>query len=300
MELRELEYFLAIIREESISKASRALHITQPALTRSLQNLEKEFGKQLIVRGYKKIRLTEDGQLLQSRAKEILQLAKRTQADIMSDHKVIEGDIYVISGETEALHFLTQAARNLAEKHPGVRFHVSSGDDNDVAEKLERGVVDFGLMFPPFDSSKYDSIRVDYADVWGILMKKDDPLAKKKAVTGSDLAGKPLIVQRNIYEENLAGSILGLDPAQISMAATYSLLYNGSLMVSDGIGYLLGLDNIINTSGNSDLCFRPLKPAVTDHIHICWRRHEALSGQAAALLEEMRTLSARKAAPQEE
>jgi DNA-binding transcriptional LysR family regulator len=300
MELRELEYFLAIIREESISKASRALHITQPALTRSLQNLEKEFGKQLIVRGYKKIRLTEDGQLLQSRAKEILQLAKRTQADIMSDHKVIEGDIYVISGETEALHFLTQAAKKLAEKHPGVRFHVSSGDDNDVAEKLERGVVDFGLMFPPFDSCKYDSIRVDYADVWGILMKKDDPLAKKKAVTGSDLAGKPLIVQRNIYEENLAGSILGLDPAQISMAATYSLLYNGSLMVSDGIGYLLGLDNIINTSGNSDLCFRPLKPAVTDHIHICWRRHEALSGQAAALLEEMRTLSARKAAPQEE
>ena len=300
MELRELEYFLAIIREESISKASRALHITQPALTRSLQNLEKEFGKQLIVRGYKKIRLTEDGQLLQSRAKEILQLAKRTQADIMSDHKVIEGDIYVISGETEALHFLTQAAKKLAEKHPGVRFHVSSGDDNDVAEKLERGVVDFGLMFPPFDSSKYDSIRVDYADVWGILMKKDDPLAKKKAVTGSDLAGKPLIVQRNIYEENLAGPILGLDPAQISMAATYSLLYNGSLMVSDGIGYLLGLDNIINPSGNSDLCFRPLKPAVTDHIHICWRRHEALSGQAAALLEEMRTLSARKAAPQEE
>lgn len=294
MELRELEYFLAIIREESISKASRALHISQPALTRSLQNLEKEFGKQLVIRGYKKIRLTADGQLLQSRAKEILQLAKRTQADIVSNNEVIEGDIYIISGETEALHFLTRAARNLSAKHPNVRFHLSSGDDHDVAEKLESGVVDFGLMFPPFDSGKYDSIRVDYADMWGILMKKDDPLAKKKTVTGNDLAGRPLIVQRNIYEDNLAGPILGLDPAQINMAATYSLLYNGSLMVSDGIGYLLGLDRIINTSGDSDLCFRPLKPVVTDHIHVCWRRHETLSGQASALLEEMRRLSAGK------
>lgn len=299
MEFRELEYYLAIIREGSISEAARALHISQPALTRTLQQLEKELGKQLVIRSHKKLQLTADGQLLQSRAKEILQLAKRTQADIISSNEVIEGDIYIISGETKGLHFLTQAAKNLSIKHPHVYFHISSGDDNDVITKLETGMGDFGLLFPPFDSSKYDSIRVDFEDVWGILMKKSDPLAKKKAVSADDLAGRPLIVQRNIYEANLTGAILGLDPSRINMVATYSLLFNGSLMVSDGLGYLLGLDNIINTGGESDLCFRPLKPAVSDHIHVCWRRHEPMSRQAAALLDEMRKLIAEHSAVKE-
>jgi len=283
MELRELEYFLAIVNHGNISEASRALHITQPALTRSLQHLEDELGKSLMIRGSRRIELTEDGALLRRRAEELLQLARKTKAEIQTSEALIEGDIYICSGESKGLHFFTQAAGRLREDHPNIRLHISSGDKADVQSRLEEGLIDFGLLFPPFDHQKYESIRIPFADTWGLFMRKDAPLAAKECITSHDLIGQPLILPRNGYETHQIGNMLNLSEDQIVVSATYSLIFNGALMVTDGLGYLLGLNHILNLSGDTVQCFRPLYPPVTEHMHICWKRYAPMSRQAAAL-----------------
>lgn len=290
MELRELEYFLAITRHGSLSEAARSLHLTQPALTRSLRHLEEELGKQLIIRGSRKIELTENGALLVRRAEELLQMADKTVHDIQSPDNVIEGDIYVCSGETKALHFLTQATERLMRKYPNIRLHVSSGDSEDVILRLENGMIDFGLLFPPFDNSKYASIRISFADTWGLFMLKDSPLAARPYITATDIHDIPLIVPRAHYQSGMLSHILPMPEGKLNIAATYSLIFNGALMVTDGIGCLLGLNHILNLSGTTVQCFRPLYPAVTSNIHICWKRHVPMSRQAAALLAEMRAM----------
>lgn len=283
MELRELEYFLAIVNHGNISEAARALHITQPAMTRSLQHLEEELGKPLMIRGSRRIELTEDGALLRRRAEELLQLARKTKAEIQTSADLIEGDIYICSGESKGLHFLTQAVKQLRERHPNIRLHISSGDKDDVLNKLEEGLIDFGLLFPPFDNQKYESLRIPFADTWGLFMRKDAPLAAREFITSRDLIGMPLILPRNGYETHWIGHILNLPEDQLTVSATYSLIFNGALMVTDGIGYLLGLNHILNLSGDTVQCFRPLYPAVTEHMHICWKRYAPMSRQSAAL-----------------
>lgn len=287
MELRELEYFLAVARCGTLSEAARSLYLSQPALTRSLKHLEGELGKQLLIRGSRQVELTEEGLLLRRRAEEILQMTNKAKAEIKASERVLEGDIFVCSGETKGLHFLTQAAKRLMEKYPGIRLHVSSGDNGDVLAKLEEGMADFGLVFPPFDEKKYSSIRVPFSDIWGVFMRKEDPLAGQSSISPWDLADRPLIVSREIYEANRVGQIVGLPEDRIRVAATYSLLFNGVLMVTDGVGYLLGLDKIINLTGETVQCFRPLQPRVADQCCICWKRYGPMSRQAAALLEEM-------------
>ncbi|MBR3154484.1 MAG: LysR family transcriptional regulator [Lachnospiraceae bacterium] len=283
MELRELEYFLAIVNHGTISEASRFLHITQPALTRSLQHLEEELGSSLIIRGSRRIELTNDGILLRRRAEEILHLAKKTKAEIQTSDEQIEGDIYICSGESKGLHFLTQAMKKLRDTHPNICLHISSGDMEDVQNRLEAGLIDFGLLFPPFDHKKYESIRIPFADTWGLFMRKDAPLARKDFITSGDLINQPLILPRNSYATNQIPSMLNLSEDQIQVSATYSLIFNGALMVTDGLGYLLGLNHILNLSGKTIQCFRPLYPTVTDHMHICWKRYAPMSRQAAAL-----------------
>ena len=218
MELRELEYFLAITKQGSISEAARSLHMTQPALTRSLKHLEDELGKPLIIRGRRGTELTEEGRILKARAEDLLRMADRTVSEIRASEDVIEGDIYVTSGETKALHFLTQAFRGLQVKYPGLRLHISSGDAKDVMDDLENGLADFGLLFMPFDTQRYDSIRIPFSDTWGFLMRKDDPLAALSHITSSDIIGKPLIVSREIQSKGRLGHLLTPQAAEFKNA----------------------------------------------------------------------------------
>ena len=292
MELRDLEYFLAIAREGSITGAAKALHLSQPALTRQRQLLEAELGKPLVHRGARRITLTEDGMLLRRRAEELLRLAERTRAEIMEPDEQLTGDISVCSGETKGLHFLTQAAKRLMARHPDVRLHVSSGDTGDVVEELEKGLIDFGLLFAPIDATRYDYLPVPYEDVWGVIMRKDAPLAQKEHITPEDLIGQPLIVPRSGNSTELISHILGLSEEQIRVAGTYSLIFNASLMCADGIGYVLGLDQILNLTGESVTCFRPLAPPITARISVVWRRDRPLSRTAQAMLDEMRNTGA--------
>ena len=288
MELRDLEYFLAIARHNNLTEAAVSLHLTQPALTRSLKHLEEELGKRLVIRGSRRIMLTEDGLLLERRAEEMLRLAEKTISEIRTPDDVIEGDIFVCAGETRGLHILTQAARRLMNRHPGVRLKISSGDTRYVVHELDNGTADFGLLFPFFDSPDYASIRVPFADRWGFVMRKDDPLAEKKQITAEEIAGQPLIVSRDLDSPARLSHLLNLPESKIHIAATYSLMFNGALMVTDGIGYLLGLEHILNLSGRTTSCFRPLYPTATEHVRVCWKKYAPMSRQAAALLEEMR------------
>ena len=283
MDIRVLRYFLAVAREESISGAAESLNPSQPTLSRQLMDLEEELGKSLFIRGSRRITLTEHGVLLRKRASEIIDLVEKTTNELTAAEEVITGDIYIGAGETEAVHFLTRAARQMQQQHPQVHFHISSGDTADVIEKLDQGLIDFGLL-GNIDDKKYNVISLPAYDTMGIIMRRDDPLAQKEYVTAEDMAGKPLIVNRGVLGSNMMYD----QPLFQNVVATYSLIYNGSLMVADGLGYMLCLDKILNLSGDSPLCFRPLMPLLQTHMSIAWKKFQVFSRASEKFLALLR------------
>ena len=284
MDIRVLRYFLAVAREESISGAAESLHLSQPTLSRQLSDLEEEIGKTLFIRGSRRITLTEHGTLLRKRAGEIIDLMEKTTKELTASEESIAGDIYIGAGETEAVHYLTRAARRLQERYPEVHFHIASGDTVDVIEQLDKGLIDFGLLFGAVDEKKYSSIALPSYDVWGIIMLRDDPLAQKEFVTAADMEGKPLIVSRASPE---SGSLFG-QVISNNVVGSYSLVYNGSLMVADGLGYMLCLDKILNVTGDSPLCFRPLMPEIKAHMSVVWKKYQVFSKASQAFLSVLK------------
>lgn len=286
MELRVLEYFLAVTREQSISGAAEALHLSQPTLSRQIKDMEDELGKQLLIRGNRRITLTEEGMILRKRAEEILELVKKAENEISQNDDMIAGDITVGAGETDGLRFLTGAAQDLQKDYPLVHFHVVSGDGITVIEDLDKGLIDFGLVFGEVDGAKYEHIGVPYQDTWGVMMRRDSPLAEKEAITVKDLEGLPLIVSRQAFNKSELAKFFSGN--KINIAATYNLLFNGSLMVEEGMGYAICFDKIINVSGNSNLCFRPLEPRITASMYIIWKKYQVLTKAAELFLQRLR------------
>ena len=284
MELRVLRYFLAVAREESICGAAESLHLSQPTLSRQLMDLETELGKKLFVRGNSRITLTEDGILLRKRAGEILDLVEKTTGELTAEDTELTGDIYIGAGETQGVHFLTRTARQLQAQYPGVHFHISSGDTADVTEKLDKGLIDFGLLFDPINTSKYNAHPLPRADIWGLLLRRDHPLAEKTSISPSDLAEQPLIISRRSQNGGSLRNWIGREFERLNIIATYSLVYNASLMVEDGLGAALCLDGILNTTGDSPLCFRPLAPAVRASMSVVWKKHQVFSAAAEKFL----------------
>ena len=287
MELRELRYFLAVAREESISKASEALFVTQPNLSRQMQKLEKELGQQLFIRGSRKITLTEAGRLLKKRAEELIELYDKTEAELTSPIEDISGDIYIGGGESYVLKIIAKTARAIQADYPGVKFHLFSGDMEAVTEKLDKGLIDFGIFIEPSDLSKYEYMRLPLVDTWGVLMRKDSPLASKEYVTPEDLWDLPIIRSRHSQGKSNISDWFKRSSDKLNIIATYNLLYNASLLVEQGVGYAVGLDNIINTSGNSNLCFKPLYPKLISHLDIAWKKNQVFSKPAEIFLKTL-------------
>lgn len=287
MELRVLRYFLTVVQEESISGAAARMNLTQPTLSRQLQELEEELGVNLFQRGKRnrKIILTEEGLLLRRRAEEIVALADRTQAELQTPGDAVEGDIYIGSGETEAMRLIAQAAKSLSQKYPNIRYHLHSGNADDVGERLDNGLLDFGVFVEPANVEKYDYIRLPYMDTWGLLMRKDCELASKSFVTANDLEGLPLLTSRQSMTQNMLSGWCGRDIESLNIVATYNLLFNASLMVDEGVGYALCLDRLINTGGTSNLCFRPLEPRLETYLDIVWKKRQVHSKATALFLE---------------
>ena len=206
----------------------------------------------------------------------------------MNSDEGISGDVFIGAGETEGVHFLAQAAKRLHDRCPDVHFHISSGDTGDVIRELDDGLIDFGLLFGPVDITKYSSLPVPFADTWGVLMRKDSELALKAEIIPEDLAYQPLITPRNENNREIVSQALGLEVQKINIIATYSLIFNASIMVADGLGYALCLDKILNLTGDSELCFRPLAPIMRAEMNIVWKRYQVFSRAADAYLKELR------------
>lgn len=287
MDIRVLQYFLAVAREESITKAAERLRMTQPPLSRQLKDLEDELGKQLLIRGNKKITLTEDGMLLRKRAEELVDLMEKTKAELTSSNENINGDIYIGCGETEAISFLAQAAQDLQQQHPFIHYHIYSGDAERVTERLDKGLIDFGLLVGPVDVNKYDYIRLPLKDTWGVLMRRDSPLAEKESIIAEDLWDKPLIISHQTSINSEMFSWLKTDISKLNIVATYDLVYNASLFVKKGFGYVIALDKLINTTGNSTLCFRPLSPTLEAGLCIVWKKYQVFSRASNAFLHQL-------------
>ncbi|MCH5277999.1 MAG: LysR family transcriptional regulator [Desulfovibrionaceae bacterium] len=286
MELRVLRYFLAVAQEETISGAAQRLYVTQPTLSRQMMDLEEELGKKLFVRGKRKIALTEEGKFLRTRAQEIVSLADRTRAEFRMPDENISGEVSIGGGETEAMRLVARTAARLQERYPHISYHLFSGNADDVAERLDKGLVDFGLVIGAVDLSRYTFIELPARDSWGVLMRKDSPLAAKSAVSPGDLEGLPVLCSRQSHNE-LAGW-MGAARKPLNLVATYTLLYNASLMVEEGLGYALGLDGIIRSSEDSPLCFRPLEPRLDVGISLVWKKYQIFSKAAEKFLEYLR------------
>ncbi len=290
MELRQLKYFLAVTREQSISKAAEALYTTQPNLSRQMQNLEKEIGQQLFIRGTKKITLTETGQLLRKRAEEIIELYNQTEAELDKPFSEVKGDVYIGGGESYAMGLIAQAIRLVQSDYPNVKFHLFSGDSATISERLDKGLINFGIFIEPFDLSRYDHLRLPLYDTWGVLMRKDSPLAAKERITPEDLWDKPLIRSRQSVGKNKISEWFIKTSDELNIVATGNLLYNMSLLVEQGVGYAVSLDKIINTSGNSNLCFRPLYPELISHLDIAWKKYQVFPKHIQIFLQRLQEL----------
>ena len=277
MELRVLQYFLAVAREQSISAAAESLHLSQPTLSTQLRALEEELGKQLLIRGTRgsrRVTLTEEGMILRKRAEEILSLVERTESEIALSDDSLAGEVSIGAGETQIIRLFARAARELRRRCPEIRYHIYSGNAAFVLEQLEKGLVDFGLVYGPVDSSKYESIKLSERDVWGVLMRRDSQLAAKRAIRSEDLWDKPLIISNQKSDGWPLSSWLRRDLPQLNVVATYNLLFNASLLTAEGLGYTLCLDGLINTSGESALCFRPLEPRLESEASIIWKKYQ--------------------------
>ena len=289
MELRVLRYFLAVVREQSISRAAESLSLTQPTLSRQLMDLEEELGVRLLTRGRKNhsIALTEEGMLLKARAEEIVALADRTEAELAWQEREIAGDIYLGAGETDAMRLLAQAAKRLQETYPHIRYHLFSGNAEDVSARLDKGLLDFGVLIGEADLSKYNFLPLGAVDVWGVLLRGDDPLAVKDSIRPEDLWSRPLILSQQSLRSNELSGWLGRSMERLNVAATYNLIYNAALLVEAGLGCAITIEKLVNTSGRP-LCFRPLEPRFEGRLNIVWKKHHVFSKAAEAFLREMR------------
>ncbi len=273
MEFRVLQYFLAVTREGNISAAAQSLNLSQPSLSRQLKDLEEELGATLFIRGNRHIELTEEGLILRKRAGEIMQLVELTESEISEVKNNISGTLSIGAGESLSMHRITEVFRRLKENYPDIRLNVVSGDTEDLQDRLDRGLLDFALIFTDFDRNAYHHLTLEEKEIFGVIMRRDDALAEKEFITVKDLYGKPLIVSRANGLDIFSGS----QARRLQVAATYNLLYNASLMVEDGIGVAISFDGLVDTSENSSLCFRPLYPEISVSPSLIWKRHQKLS-----------------------
>ena len=292
MEIRVLRYFMAIAREGSITNAANFLHVTQPTLSRQIRDLEDELGQKLFIRGSHNMTLTAEGMILRKRAEEILSMVDKTEAEFNSMESTISGDIYIGGGETDAIKLVAQIAKDLRTNYPGIHYHLYSGNSEDVTERLDKGLLDFGILIQPADISKYDYINIPAKDTWGVIMRRDSPLASKEAIRKEDLLNVPLLCSRQAISKDRKNNEFtdwfGEDFDRLNIVTTFNLVYNAAIMVEAGIGYAVTIDKIANTTESSSLCFRPLEPRLYSGLNIIWKKYQVFSSPAELFLNKLR------------
>ena len=286
MDIRVMKYFLAVVREGTISAAAEYLHVAQPSLSRQMKELEAEFGAPLFIRGNRKIALTDEGMVLRRRAEEMVQLMQLTEDEISRVRNRLTGSIRIGAGESQAFRYLARTAGRLIREYPDIRFHITSGDTPDLTDELDSGLIDFALIFTDVDYSKYRAILLPPEDRFGVLMPKDCTLAQKKEIAPKDLADIPLLTSRAaLTRMESADELRGL-----RFVGSYNLINNASLMVEEGACLVLGFDKLINTAGNSRLCFRPLKGQKETAGAVIWKKYQPFSPAVQMFIDRMKAL----------
>lgn len=292
MEIRVLRYYLAVVQQGSIVKAANYLHLTQPTLSRQLQDLERELNQKLLIRGKRKVSLTPEGELFKKRAQEIIQLVDKTKNELSSSIDNIKGDIFIGSGESKTMEYIAKVIKEIRIEYPDIKFHIYSGNAEDVTEKLDKGLLDFGILIQPVDIYKYDYLKLPKKDRWGVVLRKDSALAKKPYIKLEDLKGLPLLNSRQAMRKTFAKNEF-IDWFQeefdnLNTAATFNLVYNAAIMVKAGIGYAITLDKLVDTSLDSELCFKPLYPKLESALDIVWKKNQVFSSAAKLFLNKLR------------
>ena len=288
MDIRVLRYFLAVAREENITRAAESLHIAQPSLSKQMMDLEAELGKQLLVRGKRKVTLTEDGVLLRKRAEEIVALMEKTEQELSADRQTLSGEVSVggMPGQT-----VLEAAAKLRVQHPEVRFHFYSSDATDVVERLDHGSLDFAVLLEPVDTVKYAYLSLPDFGRWGLLMPEKHLLADKQAVTRDDLLGVPLIIHRRLGLQRAIEHWAQMELGRLNIVATYNVVSDPAMFVQSGLGCLLTTGNHLPQQLDSGLCFRRLDPPLEIRHALVWRRGATLSKAAEAFMKYVEKLT---------
>ncbi|SDG43558.1 transcriptional regulator, LysR family [Selenomonas sp. WCT3] len=291
MELRVLNYFLTVAREGNFSRAAEKLHLSQPTLSRQIKDMEDEYGKTLLIREPRRVLLTEDGELLRRRAEEILSLVEKTEGELLSNDRSISGDIRIGAGESVNFRLVMQVAKEIRNTYPDIRFHIISGDGETTLHRLDRGLIDFGYVYGDLDPAKYHQLSLPARDRWVVLMNNQDELAQNETISPTDLHNQPLLISRQTLSPSTHGdellNWLGKPLEELHIAGSYTLLYNASLMVREGLGCVLAFENIINTKG-SDICCRPLKPEIFAQPFIAWKKNQVFSKASQKFLEALK------------
>lgn len=284
MELRTLEYFMAIKREGNMLKAAKYLHLTQPTLSRQIKDLENELGTTLIKRSARNTKLTEEGILFSERVESILELINKSKKEILSNSDQIAGEINIGAAEISSIKSFFKILHKLQSNYKNIIFNITSGDQDDVYRDLDSGIIDFGIVFGNINDEKYNKYKITTNVKWGILFKKDNKYSKLKSISTKELLKLPLIVSRQIYKRNP----LNILPEKLNIIGTYNLLYNASLMAEMGIGYVLCLSDIINTSGKSNLCFVPTSNQFKFNLNVIWKKQTIYSKPVLKLIEYLK------------
>ena len=290
MEIRVLRYFLTVVREESITRASEVLHITQPTLSRQLSQLEEEVGVRLFERGSRRITLTNEGMLLRRRAEEILQLVDKTEQELIEQEEQVEGKISIGCGELSSVRLLPELFRTFRERHPRVCFDLVTATADMVKEQMDRGLLDMGLLLEPVDMEKYDFIRLDMKENWVVQMRPDDPLAQKRAVTAQDLSALPLILPRRMGVQNELANWFGDYFEKLNVVFSSNLCTNAAVMVSSGLAYALVVEGAMPFWDKSKIAYRPLEPSLTATSMLAWKRGQPFGPAATKFIAHAKCL----------
>ncbi|MBR2801312.1 MAG: LysR family transcriptional regulator [Erysipelotrichaceae bacterium] len=287
MEIRTLRYFLAVAREENMTRAAESLHVTQPTLSKALRSLEEELGKKLFTRHSFSIQLTEEGTLLRDRAEDLVSMADKIEKEFVSLDDIQGGDLYFGLAESYQIRYLAREIYRLKQRYPALRYHITSGDSEQVLEKLDKGLLDFAVLAEVPDLQRVEAIPFPEDDVWGVVMKQGDPLAEKKELSVKDLFGLPLFAS----EQSWYGEIkdwAGKDWEKLQLEGSFRLSYNGSVFAGEGLGYLLTFDHLVDTSKESGMCFVPLVPKLTTRLYLVYKKYQTLTPLAERFLQQVR------------
>lgn len=287
MEIRILRYFLEIARAGNMTRAAETLHVSQPTLSKQMKDLELELGKKLFRRSSTSLSLTDEGMLLRKRAEDILDMVDKTTDEFKALDEITGGEVHIGCAESHQIKYLARAIKTFKESYPLFRYHLTSGNTEQVVERLDRGLIDFAVIAEPPNLSRYNYMEVPGVDRWGLIMRKNSPLAEKQTIHFEDLKGLDLICSAQGMQFDIS-RWCGEKADTLNLSGTFNLAYNGSVFVKEGLAYMLTFDNLVDTGEGSELCFRPLVPPLETKIYVIWKKYQVFSPIAELLLKTLK------------